>query len=140
MHLDNLSPILIVDDDKVDTMTIKRALKELNVRNPLAFAGNGEEALAYLRDKNNRKPCIVLLDLNMPKMNGIEFLKIVKNDEYLKRIPVVVLTTSQEEQDKLESFNFGVAGYMVKPVDYIQFVEVMRTISKYWTISELPYE
>ena len=140
MQMDNLSPILIVDDDKVDTMTIKRALKELKVRNPLAFAGNGEEALAYLRDEKNHKPCIVLLDLNMPKMNGIEFLKIAKNDDYLKRIPVVVLTTSQEEQDKLESFNFGVAGYMVKPVDYLQFVEVMRAISMYWTISELPYD
>lgn len=134
----NNNPILIVDDDKVDSMTIKRALREIKVSNPLFTAGNGEEALEFLRDKKNMKPCIVLLDLNMPKMNGIEFLKIAKNDPELRSIPVIVLTTSHEEQDKLESFNFGVAGYMVKPVDYYKFVEVMKTISMYWTLSELP--
>ena len=74
----------------------------------------------------------------MPRMNGIEFLRVVKQDETLKRIPVVVLTTSTEEQDKLDSFDLGVAGYMVKPVDYQQFVEVIKTIDLYWTLSELP--
>ncbi|NIT57186.1 MAG: response regulator, partial [Aliifodinibius sp.] len=86
----------------------------------------------------NGKPCIILLDLNLPKMNGIEFLKIAKRDESLKRIPVVVLTTSKDEQDIVDSFNLSVAGYMIKPVDYLQFVETARTLDVYWTLSELP--
>jgi CheY-like chemotaxis protein len=84
------------------------------------------------------KPCIILLDLNMPIMNGIEFLQAAKNDEQLKHIPAVMLTTSAEQQDKLNSFNLGIAGYMSKPVDYRQFVEVIRSIDAYWTISEMP--
>ncbi len=133
-------PILLVEDDQIDIMTIKRALKEIKVTNPLHIAGNGEEALTYLRNPENEKPCIILLDLRMPRMNGIEFLGVVKQDETLKRIPVVVLTTSREEQDKTNSFDLGVAGYMVKPVDYKQFVEAMKTINLYWTLSELPLE
>lgn len=131
-------PILLVEDDKVDTMTVKRALKEIHVTNPLVHVENGEEAVNYLRDSQRDKPCIMLLDLNMPIMNGIEFLQVVKHDDQLKRIPVVVLTTSEEQQDKVSSFNLGVAGYMAKPVDYRQFVEVMRSIDAYWTISEMP--
>ena len=132
-------PILLVEDDQVDTMTVIRALKEIHVTNPLMNVENGEEALAYLRDRESEKPCIILLDLNMPIMNGIEFLQVMKQDEQFRRIPVVVLTTSEEQQDKLNSFNMGVAGYMAKPVDYRQFVEVMRSIDAYWTISEMPY-
>ena len=92
----------------------------------------------FLKNSENEKPGIILLDLNMPKMNGVEFLKIAKKDDNLKKIPVVVLTTSKEEQDKVDSFNLGVAGYMVKPVDYRKFVEVVKTIDLYWTLSELP--
>ncbi|RLB72117.1 MAG: response regulator [Deltaproteobacteria bacterium] len=131
-------PILLVEDDKVDAMTVTRALKEINVTNRLDITNNGEEALAFLRNPEHEKPGIILLDLNMPKMNGIEFLQVAKNDTDLKKIPVVVLTTSKEEQDKVDSFNLGVAGYMIKPVDYLQFVEVVRTIDLYWTLSELP--
>jgi CheY-like chemotaxis protein len=131
-------PILLVEDDQVDTMTVIRALKEIHVTNPLVHLENGEEAVNYLRDPQKEKPCIILLDLNMPIMNGIEFLHIVKNDSKLRCIPVVVLTTSEEQQDKVNSFNLGVAGYMAKPVDYRQFVEVMRSIDAYWTISEMP--
>lgn len=131
-------PILLVEDDQVDAMTVKRALKELKVTNPLLHRENGDEALSCLRSPENERPCIILLDLNMPVMNGIEFLQVVKHDDELKRIPVVVLTTSEEQQDKVDSFNLGVAGYMAKPVDYRQFVEVMRTINTYWTISEMP--
>ena len=130
--------ILLVEDDVVDVMTVKRALKDLKVTNPLIVAGNGEEALEYLRDGKNKKPGIILLDLRMPKMNGVEFLKVAKQDGALRSIPVVVLTTSQEDQDKVDSFDLGVAGYMIKPVDYQQFVEVIRTIDLYWTLSELP--
>jgi CheY-like chemotaxis protein len=131
-------PILLVEDDQVDTMTVTRALKEIHVTNPLVHVENGEEAVHYLQDPASEKPCIILLDLNMPIMNGIEFLQVVKHDDQLKRIPVVVLTTSEEQQDKVNSFNLGVAGYMAKPVDYRQFVEVMRSIDAYWTISEMP--
>ncbi len=131
-------PILLVEDDTVDTMTVTRALKEIHVTNRVINAGNGKEALEYLRNADNEKPCIILLDLNMPKMNGIEFLKIAKQDDLLKMIPVVVLTTSKEEQDKVNSFKLCVAGYMIKPVDYQKFVEVMKTIDVYWTLSELP--
>jgi CheY-like chemotaxis protein len=131
-------PILLVEDDKVDVMTVKRALKEIHVTNRVDTAGNGEEALEYLRVHKDEEPCIILLDLNMPRMNGFEFLKAAKQDELLKMIPVIVLTTSKEEQDKVESFKLSVAGYMIKPVDYKQFVEVIRTINIYWTLSELP--
>ena len=131
-------PILLVEDDQVDVMTVMRALKEIKVTNPVVNMENGEEALKYLRDPDSAKPCIILLDLNMPIMNGFEFLQVVKHDAQLKRIPVVVLTTSEEQQDKVNSFDLGVAGYMAKPVDYRRFVEVMRSIDAYWTISEMP--
>ncbi|HKB60602.1 MAG TPA: response regulator [Gallionellaceae bacterium] len=131
-------PILLVEDDRVDIMTVMRALKEIRVTNPVVNKENGEDALSYLQDSESEKPCIILLDLNMPVMNGIEFLHVIKRDGALKRIPVVVLTTSEEQQDKVNSFDLGVAGYMAKPVDYRQFVEVMRSIDAYWTISEMP--
>jgi CheY-like chemotaxis protein len=131
-------PILLVEDDTVDAMTVKRALKELKAMNDVVHVTNGEEALEYLRDENNEKPCIILLDLNMPKMNGAEFLRIIKVDEELRRIPVVVLTTSKNERDIIESFDLSVAGYMIKPIDYKQFVETIRTIEAYWKLSRVP--
>jgi len=134
----NTRSILLVEDDQVDAMTVRRALKDIKVTNRLDVAGDGLQAMQHLRNPGNEKPCIILLDLNMPRMNGIEFLQAVKADATLRRIPVVVLTTSTEEQDKVDSFNLGVAGYMVKPVDYGQFVEAVRTIDLYWTLSELP--
>jgi CheY-like chemotaxis protein len=134
----NRKPILLAEDDMVDTMTIQRAFKDVKVVNKLVTTTNGEEALAYLKDPDNEQPCLILLDLNMPKMDGIEFLRIIKADPVLRRIPVVALTTSTEEQDVVESFQLGVAGYMVKPVDYKKFVEAVRAIDLYWTLSELP--
>jgi CheY-like chemotaxis protein len=131
-------PVLLVEDDSVDALTVKRAFKELKILNPLVHRTNGEEALEYLRDESNEQPCLILLDLNMPKMNGIEFLKVVKVDDVLKKIPVVVLTTSKEERDIVESFRLSVAGYVVKPVDYQKFVETIRMIDLYWTLSKLP--
>lgn len=130
--------LLLVEDDDVDALTVKRALTDLKVTNPLVIVPDGEDALWYLRDDENKKPGIILLDLNLPKMNGIAFLKIVKQDEALKSIPVVVLTTSKDREDVVNSFNSGVAGYMIKPVDYLQFVEVIRTLDLYWSISETP--
>ncbi len=131
-------PILLVEDDTVDVMTVKRALKDLQVASELVPTGDGEEALAYLRDDGNARPCVILLDLNMPKMNGAEFMRIVKADEALRRIPIIVLTTSNSEQDISRSFELGAAGYMVKSVDYKKFMEIIKTIDLYWTLSKLP--
>ncbi|MCK4907435.1 MAG: response regulator [Spirochaetes bacterium] len=131
-------PILLIEDDKVDAMTMKRALKEINVTNRLEIRNNGEEAFEYLKNNENEMPCIILLDLNMPKMNGFEFLEKIKDNAAVKQIPVIVLTTSQEEQDRINSFDAGASGYMIKPVDYKQFVEVMKAIDMYWSLSELP--
>lgn len=132
------SPILLLEDDRIDAMTIQRALRELHVTDPLVLAEDGEEALDYLRNPDNPRPHLVLLDLNMPRMNGIEFLHVVKKDEVLRQLPAVVLTTSDQDQDKVNSFKLGAAGYMLKPVDYRRFVETMRTINSYWTLSRLP--
>ncbi len=131
-------PIMLVEDDSVDAMTVKRALKDLKVTNPLVLQTNGEEALTYLRTDDNNKPCVILLDLNMPKMNGIEFLKIAKADAAFRQIPVIVLTTSKDDRDKVESFQLSVAGYIVKPTDYKKFVDAMKTVDLYWSLSELP--
>jgi CheY-like chemotaxis protein len=131
-------PILLVEDDNVDIMTIKRALKEIAVVNPVVSVENGEVALSYLRDAASERPCIIFLDLNMPIMNGLEFLQVAKADLAIKAIPVIVLTTSEEQLDKVSSFSLGVAGYMAKPVDYRRFVEMMRSIDLYWTVSEMP--
>ena len=131
-------PILLLEDDSVDAMTIKRALKDIKMSNPLVHVPNGEEGINYLKNGDNARPCVILLDLNMPKMNGLEFLKITKADSAMRQIPVIVLTTSKDEQDKVESFQLSVAGYIVKPTDYKKFVEAVRTLDLYWTLSEMP--
>ncbi|MCE5339683.1 MAG: response regulator [Planctomycetaceae bacterium] len=134
----NFKPILLVDDDDVDAIITQRAVNDLKITNELLRKVDGEDALEYLRDPNNAKPCVILLDLNMPRMNGFEFLKVAKADADLKRIPIVVLTTSDVDQNILDSFDLGVAGYIVKPVDYKQFLDAMKTINMYWTLSQLP--
>ena len=131
-------PILLLEDDSVDAMTIRRAMKDIKITNPLVHVPNGEDGLIYLRNGDNNKPCVILLDLNMPKMNGLEFLKVAKADPVLRQIPVIVLTTSKDDQDKVESFQFSVAGYIVKPTDYKKFVEAIKMLDLYWTLSELP--
>jgi len=134
----NSKTILLVEDDKVDVMTLKRAFSSLNIENTLEVVGNGEEALKYLKNRDNVLPGLILLDLNMPRMNGIELLTVLKANELFKKIPVIVLTTSNAEFDKLEAFNLSVAGYMVKPQEYPKFLDVIRAIELYWTISETP--
>ncbi|HSV99088.1 MAG TPA: response regulator [Sedimentisphaerales bacterium] len=136
----NTKPVLLVEDDAIDTMTVRRAFRDLKLNNPLSYATNGEEALAYLRNPANATPCVILLDLNMPRMNGVELMKTVKADPALKKIPIVVLTTSRDDRDIVESYKLSAAGYIVKPVDYKKFVEAIKTIDVYWTISELPQE
>ena len=136
--MQSCKPIMLVEDDNLDAMTVRRAMRDSHVANELVRACDGEQALDYLRNSSNQMPCLILLDLNMPKMNGLEFLRIAKADEDLKTIPVIILTTSGEQRDIVESFELGVAGYMVKSVDYAEFTEMMRQIDKYWTLSRTP--
>ena len=130
-------PILLIEDDQIDSLMVQRALSEINIKNDLVIAENGEVALGWLKN-NKRTPCIILLDLNMPRMNGHEFLSHVKSDDTLKMIPVVVLTTSNDIYDKKEAFKKSVAGYMLKSLDYDLFVNTLKTIDTYWTRSQLP--
>ena len=136
--MQNSKPILLVEDDSADVTTVRRAFKDLEVAGELIPTGDGEEALAYLRDEGSATPRVILLDLNMSRMDGMEFLKIAKSDEVLKKIPVIVLTTSNSEQDIARSFELGAAGYMVKSADYRKFMEIIKTIDLYWTLSKLP--
>jgi CheY-like chemotaxis protein len=131
--------ILLVEDDQVDVMNVKRAFEKNRIVNPLFVAGDGLEGLRMLRDgtvPDERR--LVLLDLNMPRMNGIEFLRELRRDADLQHTPVVVLTTSNDERDKIEAYNLNVAGYLLKPVTFINFVEVMAALNKYWSLVELP--
>lgn len=138
--MQNFKPALLVEDDSVDAKIVERAFNELGVTNKLIRVSNGEEALQYLRDESNEKPSVILLDLNMPRMNGLEFLRIIKEDSALKDLPVIILTTSREDRDVAESFSHSVAGYVVKPVDFNSFLETIKTIDDYWTLSKLPAE
>ncbi len=128
-------PILLVDDDTVDVMTVKRAFKQIHVNNRVEVKGNGEEALEYLRN-TDELPRVILLDLNMPRMNGIEFLTEIKSDEVLKSVPVIVLSTSRENSDMIECFKNSVVAYMVKPIDYQDFVNDLKMFDMYWTIGD----
>lgn len=136
---DRALTILLIEDDEVDVMTVKRAFKKANIANPVFVATNGIEALELLRKEeipNHRR--LVLLDLNMPRMNGIEFLREVRKDPALQSLTVVVLTTSNEDRDRVEAFQLNVAGYLLKPVTFHEFADVMATLNKYWTLMELP--
>jgi CheY-like chemotaxis protein len=131
--------ILLVEDDEIDVINVKRAFDKNHITNALFVAGNGLEALEKLR--NGEVPQgrrIVLLDLNMPKMNGIEFLRELRTDPALAPTPVVVLSTSNNDRDKIDAFSLNVAGYLVKPVTFAEFSELMVTLNKYWTLVEMP--
>ncbi len=130
-------PILLVEDDLLDIMTLKRGLRDINAENPLNVSYDGESALEFLRDPNSPIPALILLDLNMPRMNGLEFLKILKSHSDWCKIPVVILTTSQEEQDRLTSFELSAAGYIVKPLEYPAFVEKLKILYQYWQLNEV---
>ena len=132
--------IVAVEDDLVDAITLKRAFRDAEIRDTLVLTTNGEEALAFLQTDEHERPLFLLLDLNAPRMSGLEFLRIIKADECLRRIPIVVLTTSNQEQDKRQMFDLSIAGYLVKPMDYDQFVQMIKTVYAYWTINALPSE
>jgi CheY-like chemotaxis protein len=135
-------PVLLVEDDIVDVKTVERAFRDAHVTNPLHVVSNGPQALDFLRRQGDfqtgheRRPGIILLDLNMPGMPGIEVLREIKSDDNLKSIPVIVLTTSNIESDRFACYAGGVAGYFVKPVDYHDFVKIVATIDQYWKLSE----
>lgn len=141
MNHDKLLHILLVDDDEVDVMNVQRAFKKNNIVNPLYIARNGLEALQMLRGEGDvavpAERRLILLDLNMPKMNGHEFLRELRADPELRCLTVVVLTTSDDDRDKVEAYELNVAGYILKPVTFTAFVEAMATLNKYWTISEI---
>ena len=130
--------VLLVEDDHVDAITVKRALEDAGATSLLIHVTNGESALAYLRSDVNQRPHLILLDLNMPKMNGLDFLQAIKADPALAAIPVVVLTTSVSREDISDSFRSSVAGYITKPVDYTQFVAKIQAVEQYWQINRLP--
>lgn len=131
--------ILLVEDDQVDVMNVRRAFEKNKILNPLYVASDGIEALAMLRDDRvPRDRRLVLLDLNMPAMNGIEFLRELRADPALRLTPVVVLTTSNDERDKVNAYGFNVAGYLVKPVTFPSFMELTAALNKYWTLVEMP--
>ena len=136
---EKLLNILLVEDDEVDVMNVRRAFEKNRITNPLFVATNGVEALEQLRGgKIPRERRIILLDLNMPQMNGIELLREIRKDPELNPIPVVVLTTSNDERDRIEAYNLNVAGYLLKPVTFSNFCEVMAALNKYWALVELP--
>ncbi|MGQ4871154.1 MAG: response regulator [Candidatus Thorarchaeota archaeon] len=137
----NRSKILLVEDSEDDIVLTKRALEKAKVANELVVARDGEEALLYLRGEGPYKdktpddlPAVVLLDLNMPRMNGLEFLKELRSDERLRLLPVVVLTSSREERDVLESYSLGANSYVQKPVSFDEFAESVKTLSTYWLL------
>ncbi len=135
--------ILLVEDNPADVRLTKEALTEGKIRNELEVVDNGEMALGYLRRKGNyaraSRPDLILLDLNLPRKNGHEVLAEVKEDSQLKRIPVVILTTSSAEKDILATYNLHANCYITKPVDLNQFMEVVKTIEDFWlTIVRLP--
>lgn len=131
--------IVLVEDDTVDVMNVRRAFERGKITNPLWVAGDGVEGLDLLRGTQvPRDRRLVLLDLNMPRMNGIEFLRELRSDATLRATPVVVLTTSNDDRDKVDAYDLNVAGYLLKPVTFLSFVELMTALNRYWTLVEMP--
>lgn len=134
--------LIIVEDDEIDVIGIKRALESLKVANPVIVADDGVEALEHLRGTNGRtkiaQPFVILLDINMPRMNGIEFLDEIRADPELKKSIVFILTTSESDADIMQAYDYNVAGYIVKSDAKASFMEAASLLSFYWTIVELP--
>jgi len=138
---DKLVNILLVEDDSVDVINVQRAFRKNNIQNPLVLAKNGLEALNMLRGTNgfekiNPQPQIILLDLNMPQMNGIEFLKELRQDPILRTASVFVMTTSNDDKDRMDAYNLNVAGYILKPVSFEKFASAVSTLNSYWKLCE----
>ncbi len=130
--------ILLVDDDDVDAMGIERALNKMKLANPFYRARDGVEGLEMLREKAVDQPYMLLLDLNMPRMSGIEMLKELRSDPHLRGTVVFVLTTSDDDKDKLAAYNEHISGYIVKTKLDTGFEELMKLLDHYWRLVELP--
>lgn len=134
-------PILLVEDDLVDAKTVRRAFERRGISNPLVVVETGEEALKYLDQSQTSeaeapRPGLVLLDINLPGISGFEVLEAMKRDAGLRRIPVVVLTTSDHEPDRQRGYSAGAAGYVTKPVSFEAFSDAIETVDRYWTLCE----
>lgn len=141
MNKDNIVEVLLVEDNTRDADLTLRSLEKYNLSNRIKWVKDGELALDYLLGRNeyagrnvHEQPRVVLLDLKMPKMNGIEVLEEIRNSEATKKLPVVILTSSQEEKDIVRSYELGVNSYIVKPVDFNKFKESIREIGYYWLV------
>jgi CheY-like chemotaxis protein len=139
------SPILMAEDDDGDRLLTRLALERNQVLNPLVTVVNGEELMDYLYRRGKfeglqaPKPCVVLLDLNMPRMDGREALKAIKSDEWLKKIPVVIMTTSRAPEDLERSYDMGANSYITKPMTFEELVQVVGSLKRYWLeVVELP--
>jgi CheY-like chemotaxis protein len=144
MANNNLGRILIVEDDPKDVELTMTALEEYNLANEVVVTRDGKEALDYLycrgqyQTRSNENPAVMLLDLKLPKIDGLEVLQQVKSDEQLKTIPVVVLTSSHEEKDMARSYKLGVNAYVVKPVDFHEFVNAVKELGVFWAVINEP--
>lgn len=132
----NVLKVLLIEDDTIEIMKLNRTISTLNLNHKIIEARNGEDALIILEDTANL-PDIILLDLNMPKINGIEFLTILKNNDTLKFIPTIILTTSNNKKDVLECYKIGISGYVLKPLKYEEYVAKIEKLLAYWSINEL---
>lgn len=137
--MDKQLKILLVEDDEVDVMNVKCAFDKARIQNPLHVAKDGVEALELLKDDGfSKERLLLLLDINMPRMNGIELLREIRKNDKLHSLPVVVLTTSDDERDKFDAYDLNVAGYLLKPVTFPKFVEILDVLNRYWTLVEWP--
>lgn len=132
MHKDKLK-ILLVEDDRIEILKFKRSISNIVDNYDLSLSTNGKEAFLEI---DKEIPDLVILDLNMPDTNGIEFLTILKNDEELKHIPVIILTTSNNDKDISECYRLGIAGYVLKPLKYDDYESKIKAILRYWSLNE----
>lgn len=128
--------VLLIEDDTIEVMKLNRTISKLQLNHTIIEANNGNDALKILEQKN-KLPDIILLDLNMPKINGIEFLSILKNDDKLKYIPTIILTTSNNKKDLLECYKIGISGYILKPLKYEEYMSKIEKVLSYWSINQL---
>jgi CheY-like chemotaxis protein len=134
--MSQLLNILLVEDDAIEVMKFNRVLKGMGINHKIVEANDGEEALVTLRDREVT-PDIIVLDLNMPKINGLEFLNIIKKDALLKYIPTIILTTSNNHKDVSECYRSGISGYFLKPLKYADYEENVKKLIGYWSQNEL---
>jgi CheY-like chemotaxis protein len=128
--------VLVIEDDLIEVMKLNRTVKSLDYKHNIIEAKDGEEAINKLKE-NDYRPDVILLDLNMPKMNGIEFLKFLKNDSEFKYLPVIILTTSKNQKDLFQCYELGIAGYIIKPLKYEDYVTKIKKTLDYWSTNEL---